>query len=168
MKQARVLVQLACIAALISCAAPAEEYPTLAIRDAERFAGSMAAAQPEPYIPAPLPEGTLAQVAELERRALEAHNGFVNAEPLARRRSAAASGAAQGTESWAQAQVAIADLESQRGLLMIALADLDRIYVDTSNAGEAIAEVAEARDGIQGLLQQENAIISELLTMVNR
>ena len=166
MKQARVLVHLASIAALTACAAPAEDYPSLAIRDAERFVGSMAPAEARTYTPAPLPADTLAQIAELERRALAAHNGFLADEPLARRRSNAARGSSPGSESWAQAQVAIAVLEGHRGDLMIALADLDRIYVDTSSAGAAIAGVEDARDTIAGLLRQENAVISELLATV--
>lgn len=168
MMQARVLVQLASIAALAACAAPDGEYPSLAIRDSERFAGQMAAAVPEPYIPAPLPEGTLAQVAELERRAFAAHAGFTAEEPAARSRVSAARGSGPGTDAWAQAQVAIAVLEGHRGELMVALADLDRIYVDVSSDGEAIAAVAEARDGIEGLLARENAVITDLLTMVRR
>ncbi|KLI64035.1 hypothetical protein AAV99_06685 [Aurantiacibacter marinus] len=161
--QARFLALGLISATLAACASPAEEYPSLAIRDSERLTGSMAAAEPQPYIPPPPSASALDQVEQLAATARAAHAAFLAAAPAARRLAGTAGAGRVGSEAWALAQVAIADLETRRSLTMIALADLDRIYVDTSSAGEAIAPVAQIQTQIAAMVEQENAIIAELL-----
>ncbi len=126
----------------------------------------MAVVEPQPYIPAPPSASTLNQVDQLAASAREAHAEFLAAAPAARRRAGTAGAGSTGSDAWAAAQVAIAGLETRRGQVMIALADLDRIYVETSTAGEAIAPVADIRSEIAELVEQENALISGLLAAV--
>lgn len=130
--------------------------------------GEMAAAEPLPYVPAALPLERARRIAVLEQQARAAHARFLEDVPAARSRSNVARAAAPGSEAWAQAQVAIANLEGHRAELMIALADLDAAYVETSNAGETIAEVAAARDAVGALLDAENAVIADMLALVAR
>ena len=128
----------------------------------------MAAAEPQPYVPAPIGVATLDNVEQLAAQARGAHAEFLAAAPAARRSANAADAGRVGSDAWAEAQIAIADLETRRSQTMITLADLDRVYVDTSNAGEAIAPVADVRGEIAQLIEQENAVITELLNMVRR
>lgn len=161
--QARFLAIGLSFVTLAACASTAEEYPSLAIRDSERLTGSMAGAEPQPYIPTPPGEPTLDRVAQLAAQARASHAEFLAAAPQARRRAGAARGASAGSEAWAVAQVAIAGLETHRSAAMIALADLDRIYVETSNAGESILPIADVRTEVVELVDQENALIADLL-----
>ena len=147
--------------ALSACASVDDgAYPSLAIRDGERMTGSIT---PEPYVPPPPTPASIAGLDGLASEARAAHAAFTAALPAARARVNAARGSGVGSEAWAVAQVAVADLESQRSRAMIALADLDRIYVQVSSDGEAIAPVEDVRGPIAELIAQENAIIDDLL-----
>jgi hypothetical protein len=61
------------------------------------------------------------------------------------------------------AQVAIAGLESTRSKAMIALADLDRLYVEASVEGGELTRIAATRDAAIAQVNEENATISALL-----
>ncbi|MGB3166888.1 MAG: hypothetical protein WBA68_08955, partial [Alteraurantiacibacter sp.] len=61
-----------------ACAAPAQEYPSLAIRDGERLVGRY---MPTPYVPPPPADSTLAEAGTLADRARAAHARFVAALP---------------------------------------------------------------------------------------
>ena len=147
---------------LAGCAAaPEGAYPSLAIRDVERVSGTL-----EPpavtYVPPAPPSGTLNELDALVSRAQTAHGRFVEQAPALRSRVASANGAPVGSEGWAQAQVALAELETIRSEAMIALADLDRLYVEAATEGQSLAEVASARDEVIALVEQEDAVIAEL------
>ena len=105
-------------AAIAGCAAPAEEYPSLAIRDAERVTGTLEPAAPEPYIPPPPPAGVVDR---------------------------------------------LAGLQASRSRAMIALADIDRLYVDAALEGTALDSLTAAREQIAGQVEQEDAVVEELL-----
>ena len=160
MMQARFPALMTAVLALSACASADDTYPSLAIRDGERMTGTIA---PEPYVPPPPTPSTIAGLEELAAQARAAHADFMAALPAARSRVNAARGSGVGSEAWAVAQVAVADLESDRSRAMIALADLDRIYVAVSTDGEAIAPVEDVRGPIAALVEQENAAIAELL-----
>lgn len=163
MMQPRFLALSAITLILSGCASPASDYPSLAVRDAERVSGTMEVEPAEPYVPAAPAGTTLERVAQLVEEARAAHAEFLSAEPRARNTAAAARSSSVGSESWAVAQVALAELESRRSRTMIALADLDRIYTEVATSGEAIAAVEDERAEIAALVEQENAVIEELL-----
>lgn len=165
MVQASRLLTLLLVVPIAACAAPDEGYPTLAIRDVERTAGTMEV-EPAPPPPAPAP-ATLASVAELAEAAREAHADFLDAAPRARSITRSAAGAARGSENWAQAQVAIANLEAQRSETMIALADLDRIFVDAATSAQATESIEAVRSDIDALVEQQNALIESLLSTLS-
>lgn len=166
MLQARRLASCCCsLALLAACASPAADYPTLAIREEERWTGTFEV-DPAPPPPAPTAPATLNELESLAEQARAAHAEFLAAIPEARNRAIAARGAGVGSNAWSVAQVAIADLESQRSMAMIALADLDRLYVDSSTAGEQTAAVVGVRAEITGLVEQENTLISDLLATI--
>ncbi|KLE32322.1 hypothetical protein AAW01_11955 [Aurantiacibacter gangjinensis] len=159
--QANRLAPLALIAMLGACAAPEGEYPSLAIRDVERLNGTFEPAPP-PEPPALTPEA-VADIDSLLARARAAHAEFTEAVPAARTRAQRASGAARGSEAWSVAQVAIAGLESSRSEAMIALADLDRLYVAAMTDAVAVAPIDAARNEVDAQVVEQNAVIEALL-----
>lgn len=146
-----------------ACATPSEEYPSLALRDAERVTGTLQPVAPEPYVPPAQPPAVLDRLAQLSGEAASAHQAFLAEAPQVRSAVAAARGSEPGAESWARAQVAVAGLEASRSRAMIALADLDRLYVDAAVAGEAIDRIGTARDLVALQVDEQNAAIAGLL-----
>jgi hypothetical protein len=145
-----------------ACAAPAGQYPSLALRDAERATGTLEPAAPEPYVPPPTPSGVLDRLQRLTAEASSAHEAFLAATPQARTTIAAGRGTDVGSEAWARAQVALAGLEAARSRAMIALADLDRLYVDAAVNGEATDRIVAARETVATQVEQEDTAIAEL------
>jgi hypothetical protein len=158
------LPMLAC-AALSACASPGD-YPSLAVREGERIAGSMEAPPTPAFTPAPPSPGTLDEVSELVARVRTAQDAFAAAAEPARTRATAARGAPLGSEEWSVAQVEIAHLESIRSAAMIALADLDRLYVDAAVSGGETERIGTARAQAVDLVDQQDALIASLLAML--
>jgi hypothetical protein len=148
--------------ALGACATASDEYPSLAIRDAERVAGTMQPVAPEPYVPPATPAAVLNRLDQLAGEAASAHQAFLAEAPRARGAVAAARGAGPGADSWAQAQVAVAGLEASRGKAMVALADLDRLYVDAAVEGTELDRIGAVRDRVAVQVDEQNATIESL------
>ena len=148
---------------LAACATPAEEYPSLAIRDAERVVGTLEPVAPEPYVPPATPAAVLDRLDRLAAEAASAHRAFLAEAPAARSAVTAAGGAEPGTDSWARASVAVAGLESARSRAMIALADLDRLMVDAAVEGEALDRIVPVRDTVIAQVDEQNRTIEGLL-----
>lgn len=167
MRQITPLIPPALLAMLAGCGAPASEYPSLAIRDVERVSGTML--PPEtPAPPAPPAATTLSQLDSLAQQARAADAGFREALAPTRRQIAAAQGADPGSNAWSNAQVALANLEAQRSAAMIALADIDRLYVDASLAGQALERLESVRGEMSLLVAEQDAAIAALLAQLGR
>lgn len=151
---------------LTGCAAQTSDYPSLAIRDVELAAGRMAV--PEVAPPAAPPRATLDRLEPLMAEARAAHAAFTVAAEQTTTRVRAATGAASGSESWSVAQVALADLRSRRSSAVIALADLDRLYIEASSAGESTAEIAPVRSEVAQLIAQEDSLLDTLIGQLAR
>jgi hypothetical protein len=156
----RLLIALAC-AATAACASAPGEYPSLAIRDAERVSGTLQPA--EPYVPTPAAPVVLANAAVLVEQAAAAHESYRGKLAGARSAVQAARGAGFGSEPWAVASVAIAGLETERSRAMIALADLDRLAVAAATEGGATGELAAAQARVDAMVAEETAGIDGLL-----
>src|SRR5690606_14251448 len=113
----RLLAALAC-ACTAACASGPGEYPSLAIRDAERVSRTLQPAQH--YVPEPTPPAVLADAAGLVTQARTAHDSYRSKLGGVRSRVSAARGAGFGSEPWAVASVAITELETERSRAMIA------------------------------------------------
>ena len=150
------------LALLAGCASSTGDYPSLAIRDAERIAGTLEPAQPEPYVAPPPPPAVLGQLDALAQLANGAHEAFLAEEPRASAAVGEARGAAIGSENWAIAEVALADLVSARSRIMEPLADVDRLYVDATVEGNALDSIAATRDAMEAQLAAEDAAIERL------
>ena len=148
---------------LAACATPADEYPSLAIRDAERVTGTLEPAAPEPYVPPPTPPAVIGRLDQLAADAASAHRAFLAEVSGARSAVSAARGAQLGSERWARASVAVAELEGARSRAMIALADLDRLMVEAAVEGGALERIVAVRNTVIAQVDEQNATIEYLL-----
>lgn len=171
------MVQYARAACLISlsgllgaCASAGTEYPSLAVRDAERTEGQFETGEPRrldiPPVEVDLTGGLDARLASLVAAAEEAHARFDEARPRAERLVAAARGSAVGSDSWAAAQVALAELDSARSLAAVPLGDLDAIYAATLVAADDSAPVEAARSSVIALVSEEDSVLEDLRAQV--
>jgi len=153
-------------ASLAACASSAPgTYPPLEIGNrGARVSGTFEPAFADtPELPdsRPTEAGDLAQ---LLAEAQFSHEEFL-AEAAARRRTIEGGrGMAMDSDSWAQAQVALASLESARSRTLVTLANLDRIYVDAELAQRPTEEIESARRTVAGLVDSENRLIEEFFT----
>jgi hypothetical protein len=155
------LVALPAALLLAGCASSTGNFPSLAIRDAERVSGTITVPATPAAARPPAPAAT--ELAALMAAIREGHARFTGGTAAARRVVAAANGAGVGSDSWSAAQVAVADLEGERSQVMIALADLDRLYASASVAGADVTATAAALAEANALVEQENAEIARLL-----
>lgn len=159
-----ILIPLALVAACASTGSTG--YPSLATRPGERVSGT---AEPvAPPAPPPATAATGSRIAQLRSQARAAHARFGERRASAATLSAAAQGAAVGSEAWSVAQVALASLEAARSEAVIALADLDSLYVTarigavpTDGSGDVDA-IGGVREEVIGLIGEEDATLSAL------
>ena len=161
--------------ALLSCAACStteadSRYPSLAIRDVERVEGTF---EPVPTRTLDVPVVETGLTGSLDQRltglldqAGAAHEAFLASVPAAQRRVAAASGAAIGSDSWAAAQVALADLDASRSLAAIALGDLDILYAAAEVQAEDVSAIEAARSRVIALVGEEDAVLARLRSRI--
>lgn len=151
---------LALLGGSLGACAASDKYPSLAIRDAERATGTLQPPAAAAYTPPPA--AVLDRLDQLAAEAASAHQAFLAEAPQARSTVAAARGADVGAESWARAQVALAGLEASRSRAMIALADLDRLYVDAAVDGTDLARITATRDRVAAQVDEQNATIEAM------
>lgn len=155
---------------LSGCAAKDAAYPSLAIRPAERAQGSfedVPKAQP-PLTRAPLSVDAINRLAQLQAEAARAHRAFLKAAPGTSRLVSAASGAAIASDRWANAQVALADLESSRSQAAVPLGDLDLLFADAAVSLEQRDSIVEARDAVVEMIAEEDRILAGLRRKLTR
>ena len=141
---------------LSGCAGTLTGYPSLAKRAVENAPVGEAPAAPAPV------EADPALLAQVDRLAVQARAGsaaFDKAWPGADRATRAAAGAAVSSESWVTAQLAISALEAARNDSVSALASLDTLYVERSNA--------LAEDKVKGGVEQIDAARKVALAIVD-
>ena len=147
-----------------ACASTGTDYPSLAIRDAERAEGRFDTGEPArldiPPVEVDLTLGLDARLSSLVFAAEEAHAEFVSVQPRAARLVAAAG--STGSDSWAAAQVALAELDSARSRAAIPLGDLDMIYIAARVAADDAAAIEAARGRVVTLVGEEDAVLEDL------
>lgn len=103
-----------------------------------------------------------AEVTALGQKAMAASSAFDTRLDSSQRVVAAGRGAAIGSEAWVVAQQAISELDSERYESVAALASLDTLYVERSNApdpGRAIADSATVdreRQRVLAMVDRQN------------
>jgi len=104
------------------------DYPSLAIRPAERISGTAQPVTPQPAPPtAPVvPSASVSgRAAQLVAQAQAAHRRFLGRRAETERLVGSARGSTVASEAWSVATIAVSGLESARSDAMIALAELD-------------------------------------------
>lgn len=177
----RFATRLAALAAfslvLSACTQGTGRYPSLAKRDAERMVGSIPVPEPEPAPtngppPPAVPQDVAQQLDRIAAAAEAAHADFLEQVPRARARASAARGAGVASDSWADAQVALASLESARSDTMFALADLDGLLADRgvasfeSSVPQGLERIISLREIVAGVVAEEDAVLAQLRGLV--
>ena len=163
------LVSLASLGTLAACAGTSGDYPSLQTRPGERVSGTFEVNGPDAQpaaAPAPASADLVARLGELSASADAAHADFLEALPRAQRLAAGASGAAIGSDAWASAQVALADLDSARSRAAIPLATLDELYLEATVADTARGEISDTRDAVIAMLEEQDAVLAQLRSTV--
>lgn len=162
------LVILTSCLALGGCASAAGDYPSLAIRDAERASGSampVEAAPPPP--PTPVSAQTGQRIAQALERARKAHAAFVAGTGGTTGAVSAARGSRAPADAWIAAQLALANLQSLRSQAVIAQADLDILFAEERLAepgpiSPTAQALADARQQVDGWVDEQNRTIARL------
>ncbi|KKW89666.1 hypothetical protein [Sphingobium chungbukense] len=115
---------------LSGCASTFQGYPSLAKRAIEGAPIAEAAPQPSRSAGA----GADPECGPADRAGAGGGAAFDKAWPAADKAAKAASGSAVSSEAWVAAQTALSALESARNDSVSALASLDVLYVERSNA----------------------------------
>ena len=157
--------------ALAGCASTANDgYPSLAVRDVERAQGTFEPVESKridvPPVEVDLAGGLEARLATLRAQAESAHAQFLRSVGTAEQRVGAASGSAIGSDRWAAAQVALADLDSARSSAAIALGDLDILYGAATVQAEDTSAIEATRDAVIALVSEEDAVLARLRAQV--
>lgn len=152
---------LSALTLLAACASAQNQYPSLAIRPAERASGTLQPVAAEPVFTPPAP-ATLDRVAQLAADGRAAHQAFAAMVASTRGTIAGGRGAAVGNDAWARAEAALADVRAARSKTMVSLADLDRLFVDAGTQGEATGRIGAARDEVAALVSSEDRTLAEL------
>ena len=157
---------IASAVSLGACATPQGEYPSLAVRDVERAEGEFATGEPArldvPPLDIDLADGLEGRLAALISAAQDAHAEFTDVAPRAERLVAVARGSGIGSDSWAAAQVALAELDSARSRAAVPLGDLDVLYAAARIAAEDSAAIEAARNQVIALVGEEDATLETL------
>ncbi len=144
---------------LSGCAQTLTGYPSLAKRAVENAPVAEPVAAPAPVEADPALQ---AQVDRLSAQAQAGSAAFDKAWSAADRAARAAAGAAVSSERWVAAQLAISALEAARNDSVSALASLDTLYVERSNAvaeGKArggAEQIDVARRAALGIVDSQN------------
>ncbi|MEC3910729.1 hypothetical protein U5A82_09625 [Sphingobium sp. CR2-8] len=153
----RLLTALALI--LSGCAGPPQNYPSLAKRPVESAPVEKLSPPPAPI---PADAALSAEIARYMGQADKGAAAFDAAYARADKAARGAAGAAVSSDAWVSAQVAISALESARNDSVSALASLDTLYVQRSNAvadGKAsggVEDIDAARSAALALVDQQN------------
>src|SRR4051812_25380044 len=89
------------LALLAGCKTPEGEYPSLAIRPAERATGTLYPVKP--YMPPPTSPAVSDRLAQLSAQVATAHAGFERQVPATRSAVDAARGSGPGADAWSVA-----------------------------------------------------------------
>ncbi|MFN4112755.1 MAG: hypothetical protein ACK4GD_02305 [Sphingomonadaceae bacterium] len=157
----RVLTLAVSIAILSGCAGDGGRYPSLAMRPAERVEGTFVPA-PAAITAAPMAEGTLGRLGDLEAAARTAHARFAAQAPAARSRVQSARGANVADNRWAEAQITLAELDSIRSEAAIVLAEIDLLFVDATLSFSDREAIERSRAAIVAMIAQEDDVLAEL------
>lgn len=134
-------------------------YPSLARRAEEKPATAPAATAAVAALDQ-VPAGLDARIDSLLRAAREADKAFAAARPATERALNAAANATPGDEAWQQANLALSDLERQRGVLGVIEGDIEELYTQ-----DRMAHAPENPDTPRAAARMIEAARSQILAL---
>jgi hypothetical protein len=142
---------------LAGCAATRGDYPSLSPRSVESAPAEKTSAEPAAPDPA-----IVAEIAPIIATAEKGHADFRAQLERTRATIDAARGAAAGSEAWVAAQTALSTLDSARGPVLAALADLDALGIRMAEGGRGAGSLAEAVRNVEGKDAEERNALTRL------
>lgn len=158
-------ITLVLLPLVAACASPSTDYPSLAIRDAERVAASPER-EPGTAPAEPIPSDLAARVRSLRDQANVADRAFREKVPGVTSQLQAARGSAIASKGWSSAQTALSDLDSHRSTTAIALADLDKLYAARALELQRRDFIDEARGEVASILARQDETLKRLQGMI--
>ena len=156
-----------CAALLLgACGGAQKEYPSLAVRDAERMVGELTPVQGEPA--APTYSVPAAKVDEALASARNAHIRFLAARPGAVTLVQQASGLGIGDDTHSRALIALADLTTLHSETSSALADLDRLEAQGATLFAPLDAVRAAQGEVESLVLAQNQTLDSLASELSQ
>lgn len=148
-----------------ACAKDEGVYPSLAKRPAERVTATW---PPAPPPPAPLDPATMGKLDGLVAQARNANVRFSGKEARARTLVSSARGAKMGSEVWSVATVAVSELEASRAQAMVAMGELDSLYVEARTQGHDVTAIEAARQEVIGIIARQDRVLDSLKGLLER
>ena len=160
----------ACAALVLSaCATNEGTYPSLAKRPGERISATWPPAPPAPEAPPPpLDPASLNRLDGLLAHVRSADARFHAKEGRARSLVAAAGRAPMGSEAWSVATVAVSELEAARAEAMVAMSELDSLYVSARTEGRDVTQIDSARNQALAIIGQQDRVLDSLKGKLDR
>ena len=161
------VVAVATCAFLAGCAGSSDQYPSLAIRDAERVSGQFSPSPPTEEI-GPVREFSTQEISGLVAAAQESHQAFLDAQLVTGRLVSVARGSGAESEARALALVALADLSTKRSNTAIALADLDLLAAKAATELLSSEQLATAQTTVLELVNRQDSTLAQLWEQLER
>ena len=158
------LFGIACTA-LGGCAGNSGDYPSLAIRDAERVTGSLSPASQPPATA--LSAQTIESIDTALLSAQSMHARFLGARPQAAALVDAARGSEPESDNRAKALIAMANLTSLHSETAIALAELDRMEVEAATQFAPVDAIRSAQVEVKKLVTDQDTILDALWSEID-
>ncbi|GGZ11918.1 hypothetical protein [Novosphingobium colocasiae] len=167
--QLRILPVLAAALAMTGCAA-SRDYPSLALRPAERVSGTMTPVPAETAAPAPpasVDASLAGRLSALVDSARAGDRSFATLRADAERAVAAGAGGDEFGRARLNAQVALSHMQVGRSETMAALATLDTLYA-TARDAQPVADtpdlqaIGAARSEVEEIVRRQDAALDSL------
>ncbi len=155
-------------ALLSGCAGSSDQYPSLAIRDAERAVGQFTPTQANDEAPPTRAPASAQDIAQLVEQASESHKAFLSAQSSAGRLVSGARGTSTESDARARALVALADLTSKRSDTAIALGDIDLLAAQGKTEFSTSGDLEAAQTLIADIVDQQDRALAALWGQLER
>lgn len=142
------------------CSSSSDQFPSLAVREAERLTGQFTPAQPGE--PAPTYSVPSSQIDAALATARAAHQRFIAARPGAQASARGARGSAVGTSPHSLALIDLADLSTYHSETSIALAALDRLEAQAATLFAPTDAVKAAQAEVAALIGTQDETLESL------
>lgn len=155
-------------ALLAGCAGNSDQYPSLAIREAERAVGQFTPTQVSDEVSPTRSPASAQDIAKLVEQASESHRAFRAAQPSAGRLVSGARGTSTESDARAQALVALADLTSMRSNTAITLGDIDLLAAQGKTEFSTSSDLEAAQVLVADLVDQQDRALAALWGQLER